>query len=100
MPSCCRCDLYTWRQWFDVQWAPNLWQQFPGWMIEGVSLILNCSFIPLSILINALKLLLFSLSSSLSTVALKGGIDGGNDCFGVIGWKAVASVCTMHFPGR
>ena len=60
---------------------------------------LNCGFIPLSLLINALKLLFLS-SSSLSTVASKGGGDGGDDCFGFIGRKVVGSVQRMYFPGR
>ena len=68
-------------------------------MIEGGEFILNCSFILLSILINVLKLLLLLLSS-LSTVASKGGGDGVDDCFGVIGRKDAGSVRRMYFLGE
>ena len=72
---------------------------FPGQMKEGGEFILNGSFIPLSIVTNALKLLLSSSSSS-STVASKGGGDGVDDCFGVIGRKDVGSVRRMYFLGE
>ena len=54
---------------------------------KGVSLISNSSFIPLAILIIALKFLLLLLSS---TVAWTGGGEGGCYFFGVIGRKVVA----------
>ena len=65
---------------------------------KGVSFILNSSFIPLVILIIALKLLL--LLSLSSTIAWAGGGEGGSDCFGVYWeegcWLSLEDVC----PGR
>ena len=60
---------------------------------KGVSLILNSSFIPLAILIIALKLLLLLLLSS--TIAWTGGGEGGCYFFGFIGRKVVGSVRRM-----
>ena len=57
---------------------------------KGVSFILNSSFIPLVILIIALKLLL--LLSLSSTIAWTGGGEGDCYFFGVIGRKVVGSV--------
>ena len=65
-----------------------------------VSVYLRVTGVGLDPLItNALKLLLLSLSSS-STVALKGGGDGVDDCFGVIGRKDVGSVWRIYFLGE